>query len=53
MEHIGENLRYRFLGLRLYINDVRKYFDYPKQLSNPENNNYYILTDSGKDEEER
>jgi hypothetical protein len=36
VEYIGENLRYRLLGLRLSINEARKYFDWPKQPSNPE-----------------
>jgi hypothetical protein len=33
---MGENLRYRLLGLRISINDARKFFDLPKQPSNPE-----------------
>lgn len=44
VEHLGEHLKYRFLGLRLNINEVKKYFDFQKNSANPESN--FILAGS-------
>ena len=37
VEHLGEHLRYRFLGLRLSLSEVWKYLDRKTSSSNPEN----------------
>ena len=48
LEHLGEHLRYRFLGLRLSLAEVKKYFDRKKMDSNPENPAFILGEQSNK-----
>lgn len=42
IEHLGDHLRFRFLGLRLSLEEVRKYLDRKNDATNPENAHFLL-----------